>query len=286
MVLLMLVGTLAVFLGWLYIPVLWELVHLWWADANYSHGFLIPFIAGYLVWSRKDSLPSISVRPSAWGIVVVSMGLLLLLMGRAMEVLGGGQGVLFVKGFSFILTCAGAVFWLLGKDSLAILAFPLAYSVFMLPLPEIVYGAVMLPLQSYATRVTTATLQLLSIPTLREGNLLYLPSVTLGVTEACSGIRSLLTLLAGAVALGYFTLTLRWQRVMLVASVIPIAVLTNALRVTGTGLLAHFWGAAVAQSFFHSFSGLALLIVAAGLLCVEVLFLAALPGEAQQKEGV
>jgi exosortase len=286
MTLLIPIGALAVFLGWLYIPVLWDLLHLWWIDPNYSHGFLIPLIAGYLVWSRKDMLARVSVQPSAWGVVILSVSLLFLLIGKAMEILGNGQGALFVRGLSLILTCAGTVVWLLGKGSLTILAFPLAYSMFMLPIPEGVFNAVTLPLQSYATRVTTAALPLLSVPTLREGNLIYLPSVTLGVTEACSGIRSLLTLLAGAVALGYFTLTPWWQRVLLVSSVIPIAVLTNALRVIGTGLLAHFWGAVVAQGFFHSFSGLALLITASGLLCVEVLFLATLPEEAQQKEGV
>jgi exosortase len=286
MALLMLMGVLAVFLGSLYLPVLQALVHLWWVDPNYSHGFLIPLIAGYLIWSRKDTLSKVSVQPSAWGVLIVSLGLLLMPMGRALDLFGAVGGALFVKGLSLILTCAGTVLWLLGKDGLTILAFPLAYLVFMLPLPVGVFNALTLPLQDYATMVTTSALQLVGIPILREGNLIYLPSVTLGVTEACSGIRSLLTLLAGAVALSYFTLTLWWQRVLLVASVIPIAVLTNAFRVSGTGLLAHFWGAEVAQGFFHSFSGLALLIVASCILCAEILFLATLPGEmAPNAEG-
>jgi exosortase len=286
MTLLLSVGILMVCLGLLYIPVLQELIRLWWADPNYSHGFLIPLIAGYLVWSRKDTLTKVTLQPSAWGALVVSLSLVLLVVGRAMEILGGGQGVLFVKGFSLLLTCAGAVLWFLGTDHLTRLAFPLAYAVFMLPLPEGVFRAVTLPLQSYATSVTTAALQVVSIPTLREGNLIYLPSVTLGVTEACSGIRSLLTLLAGAVALGYFTLRPWWQRVLLVSSVVPIAILTNALRVTGTGLLAHFWGAEVAQGFFHGFSGAVLLIVASCLLCAEVLCLTALPEEVSQQGHV
>jgi exosortase len=281
--LLILVGVLALFLGLLYLPVLQELLHLWWVDPNYSHGFLIPLIAGYLVWSRKGTLAKVSMQPSVWGVLVVSAGLLLLLVGRAVELVASGQGALFVKGLSLILTCAGMVLWLLGKDGLAILAFPIAYLIFMIPLPGSVFTAVTVPLQSYATRVTTSTLQLVSIPALSEGNLIYLPSVTLGVTEACSGIRSLLTLLAGSVALGHFTLTLWWQRVLLIGSVLPIAVLTNAFRVTGTGFLAHFWGAELAQGFFHGFSGWALLIMASCLLCAEILLLAKLPGEVAQK---
>ena len=275
---------LAVLLVLLYIPVLRELVHLWWAVQNYSHGFLIPLIVGYLVWSRKDILTKIAVKPSGWGGLVLALGLFLLLVGRAVEFTGGDRGALFIQGLSLILVCVGMVFLLLGKDVLAVLVFPITYLVFMIPLPEGVFTLVTLPLQSYATRVTTSTLQLVSIPALREGHLIYLPSVTLGVTEACSGIRSLLTLLAGAVALSYFAFGLWWQRVLLIGSVVPIAILTNALRVTGTGLLAHLLGKEVAQGFFHGFSGWALLVMASLLLYAEILFLATMQGEAAEKE--
>jgi exosortase len=187
---------------------------------------------------------------------------------------------------SLILVCVGVVFLLLGKDVLAVLIFPIAYLVFMIPLPGGVFAMVTLPLQSYAASVTTSTLQLVNIPALREGTLIYLPSVTLGVTEACSGIRSLFTLLAGTVALSYFACGRWWQHLLLVSSVVPIAILTNALRVTGTGLLAHFLGKEVAQGFFHGFSGLALLVMASFLLCAELLLLATIQGEMAEREAL
>jgi exosortase len=275
---------LAVSLVLLYMPVLEDLVHLWWADPNYSHGFLIPLIVGYLVWSQKDTLAKVVVKPTGWGGLVLALGLFLLVVGKAVERTGGDQGALFIQGLSLILVCVGAVFLLLGKDVLAVLVFPIAYLIFMIPLPGSVFTMVTLPLQSYAASVTTATLQLVNIPALREGNLIYLPSVTLGVTEACSGIRSLLTLLAGAVALSYFACERWWQGLLLVGSVVPIAILTNVLRVTGTGLLAHFLGKEVAQSFFHGFSGWALLVMASFLLCAELLLLLTMPGEAAERE--
>jgi exosortase len=143
---------------------------------------------------------------------------------------------------------------------------------------------VTLPLQRYATEVTSAALHFLAIPALREGNLIVLPTMTLGVTEACSGIRSLLTLLTGAVALSYVTLPQWWQRLVLVGSVVPITLVTNAVRVTGTGLLAHFVGRAAAEGFLHGFAGWVLLIVASVCLYAEVLCLIGFPGEQQQRD--
>jgi exosortase len=200
-------------------------------------------------------------------------------IGEAAALAGGDKGTLFLKGLSLILVLASLILLLLGPDFLKVAAFPLAYLVFMLPLPESLFTLVTLPLQDYTTRVTTSVLQSLSVPALREGNLIHLSSVTLGIVEACSGVRSLFTLLAGAVALSGLTLKQWWQRLLLVSSVVPIAILTNTLRVTGTGLLTQVGGAAVAQSFFHGFSGWGVLIVAALLLCTEILLLLKLPGE-------
>jgi exosortase len=118
-----------------------------------------------------------------------------------------------------------------------------------------------------------SALQLFNIPALREGNLIHLPSLTLGVTEACSGIRSLFTLLAGATVLSYLTVRYWWQHLILISSVIPIAIVTNAFRVTSTGLLAYFFGEGMAQGFFHGFSGWVILIMASVLLCMEIILL-------------
>jgi exosortase len=276
---------LLLLLGLFYLPVLRDLVYVWWSDPNYSHGFLVPFITGFLLWNRKTTLGIVTIRPSAWGSLILALGLVLCFVGEAATMAGGERAPLFIKGLSLILVLAGLILLLLGPDFLKLSVFPLTYLVFMLPLPETLLTVVTMPLQDYTTRVTTSSLQLLSVPALREGNLIHLSSVTLGIVEACSGIRSLMTLLAGAVALSDLTLKQWWQRLILISSVVPIAILTNAGRVTGTGLLTHFGGAAVAQSFFHGFSGWGVLIVAAMLLCAEILLLTQFPGEGERSRA-
>ncbi len=279
-------GVLFFLLLWLYLPVVKSLGQVWWHDPNYSHGFLIPLIVAYLVWGRWDAIRQTSARPSLWGGGPLLLGLALLLFGRIVAVAGwsGGRGGLFLQGVSLIVVMASLIVLLLGPRLLKRLAFPLLYLLFMIPLPGAIFVMVTLPLQHYATNVTTTVLQLLGIPAFQEGNLVHLPAVTLGIIEACSGIRSLFTLLAGAIALGYFTLRTWWQHLILLMSVVPVAVVTNALRVSGTGLLAHFVGKEVAQGFFHGFSGWALIVLASVLLCVEVLLLLRL-SESEETRG-
>lgn len=276
-------SVLLISLGLLYVPLCTDLVRLWWTNPNYSHGFLVPLITGYLVWSCKERLTQTHVQPSVWGAFVLAGALFSLLVGQSIEITGGERGALFLKGISLILACAGITLFLAGTTFLTQFTFPLIYLIFMIPLPDGLFTLVTLPLQSYATAVTTSALQLFNIPALREGNLIHLPSLTLGVTEACSGIRSLFTLLAGATVLSYLTVQYWWQHLILIGSVIPIAIATNAFRVTGTGLLAYFFGERVAQGFFHGFSGWVILIMAATLLCAEILLLVRLSSNTEQE---
>jgi exosortase len=267
----------------LYIPTFKELFLLWWNDPNYSHGFLIPIIAGYLIWNRTENLKQVNLKPSVWGLLMLLGGLLLLFAGKATEIAGGERGALFLKGLSLIIAFSGILLLLGGKDVLARFIFPLSYLVFMIPLPDALFSMVTIPLQSYATSVTTVALQWCSIPALQEGNLIHLPSLSLGVTEACSGIRSLLTLLAGATVLSHLAVHYWWQHLILIGSVIPITIVTNAFRVTGTGLLAYFFGEQAAQGFFHGFSGWTILIIASFLMCAEILLLVRLPTDFAQE---
>jgi exosortase len=270
----------------LYVPIVYELARVWWHDPNYSHGFLIPFIAGHLVWSKKDTLCNAVMYPSTSGVVVLVAGLVLLFAGGAAEIVGGEGGGLFIKGLSLIFTLAGLVLLFLGPIYLKLLFFPLAYLLFMMPLPEGIFALLTFPLQSYTTSITTVALQLLSIPVLREGHLLHLPNITLGIVEACSGIRSLLTMLAGAVALSLLIHKPWWQQLVLITSVVPIAIVTNAFRITSTGMLAHFVDTTVAQNFFHGFSGWGVLILAALLFCTEIFLLTKMLGEGEQKAPI
>lgn len=253
----------------LYQPAIVNLVRQWWSDDNYSHGFLIPLLSLYFVWERRERLGGLSVAPSLFGLVSLVAGVGLFLLGNV-------AAELFTMRASLLVILAGLILYLLGREHLRTLAFPILYLLFMIPLPAIVFNAIAFPLQLFAARTATASLQLLGIPVLREGNLITLANTTLEVAEACSGIRSLITLLALATTYAYFTQRGAWRRIVLVLSAIPIAIFTNAGRVAGTGILAHFFGDEVARSFFHTFSGWLVFAAAFLLLFAEGLLVTTL----------
>jgi exosortase D (VPLPA-CTERM-specific) len=263
---------------WLFFPVFRHLVYQWWDDENYSHGFLIPLMSGYFIWQRRGQLARFPLSPSPLGLIVLAVGVGLLLLGTT-------AAELFTTRVSFLVVLTGLALSFLGPQHLRMLAFPIAYLFFMIPPPAIVFNAIAFPLQLFAARTATAGLQLLDIPVLREGNLITLANTSLEVAEACSGIRSLVTLLALATTLAYFTHRGLWRSGILVVSALPIAIIANASRVAGTGILAHFYGPQVAQGFFHTFSGWFLFLVAAMLLGMTGTLLAKLPGRHTQGQA-
>lgn len=254
------VGALA--LAWLalYGNVLWRLAGDWRVDENYSHGFLIPFISFYAIWSRRAELLVTPLKPRPWlGGGLMLLAVLLLIVG----VLGAE---LYATRLSMVLSLAALTLYFGGMAWLRQLLFPIGLLLLALPVPNIVFNQIALPLQLIASDYATRVIRLFGIPALREGNIIELAQMKLQVVEACSGIRSLMSLTALAIVYAYFTETSWWRRVVLVAAVLPIAVLANATRVAGTGVLAHKWGVQAAEGFMHSFSGLAVFIVAVLLL--------------------
>lgn len=246
----------------LYSSVLIKLVSDWWQDPNYSHGFLIPLLSAYFVWERREKLYSLEPQSSRWGLFLLLTGLSILFLGQI-----GAE--LFLMRFSMVVVISGLVLYLLGWRYLKMLSFPIAFLMFMIPFPAIIFNAIAFPLQLIAARTSTFCLQLIDIPVLREGNLILLPQTTLEVTEACSGIRSLMSLAALAVVFAYLTQKNIWKRLVLILSAIPIAVIANAFRVWGTGFLAHLYGVKVALGFYHTFAGWLVFVVAFGLLLAE-----------------
>ena len=243
----------------LYADVMAGLVRAWSTNDDYSHGFVVLPVCAYFVWERRRRLTSLDVQPSAIGLVVVLMSLLVFAAGDL-----GAE--LFLARVSLIGVLAGAVVFLLGWPHLRALALPLGFALLMIPLPAIVFNAVAFPLQLMASSVAEHTLSALSIPVLREGNVILLATVTLEVAEACSGIRSLVSLLTLGIVYGYFTEDRISRRVVLAGATIPIAIAANAIRVAGTGVLAHVAGPAVADGFFHTFAGWIVFMVAVAML--------------------
>lgn len=253
-----------------YGPVLSSLVRQWASDENYSHGFIVIPFAGYFAWRERRRLAALPVRPSAAGLLLAVGSLALFAAGKL-----GAE--LFLTRVSLIGLLAGSILFLYGRAHLRTLAFSLGLLCFMVPLPAVVFNQIAFPLQLLASRVGETVLSTAGIPVLREGNVLLLPTATLEVAQACSGIRSLVSLLTLAVLLGKFTEPRRWVRVALAALAVPIAIAANAARVAGTGLAAEWIGPRAAEGFFHEFSGWAMFVVAFSLLILTQRALAGLP---------
>jgi exosortase len=241
--------------GYLYQHVIAKLVHDWYTDDNYSHGFLIVPIALYFVWERRARLKEAVRQPSSWGLAIVLVSMAMLLAG----ILGSE---LFLTRFSILGTLTGAILFLYGWNYLKIILFPIAFLLLMIPIPAIIFNQIAFPLQLLASRFGEIALVACSIPVLREGNVIQLANTSLEVAEACSGIRSLVSLLTLGIVYGYFTDSRTWVRILLAIGTIPIAIAANGVRVAGTGIAAHYYGAEAAQGFFHSFSGWIIFIAA------------------------
>jgi exosortase len=281
---------IAAALGFAYSTVLGKLASQWWTDENYSHGLLIPFIIVYVLWSERGRLADAPKRPAPlWGTASVALAFLVLWAGAA-----GAE--LYLQRTSLVLMLAGVVLYFWGWRVLRLVLVPLALLALAMPIPSIILNQIAFPLQLFASRCAVWAMRLFDIPVLRQGNvieLMPLGSATtkkLEVVEACSGIRSLMTLVTLAVVFAYFTHPKddnaagkhdstgkrgrfawlksygAWRSLILVVSAVPIAIITNAARVSGTGILAHYYGTRVADGFFHEFSGWVVYVVAFLLL--------------------
>jgi exosortase len=257
---------LASTLATLYWSILGGLVTQWWDDANYTHGFLVPVFSGFLIWRERARLMATIRQGSPWGLAVLVGGIGILMLGSI-----GSEN--FLMRSSLIVVLAGLVLFHLGTRLFRIVLFPLAFLLFMVPLPGVVFYAVTFPLQRLAAEQAAWTLDLLGVPVLLDGNVIHLSQITLGVTEACSGIRSLISLLASAVAWAYLTLPIGFVAVIFVLLAIPITIFANAARVVATGLIGQWFGVEYASGFFHEFAGLAVYSLA--VVCLGGVYLLA-----------
>lgn len=261
----LLLGFLVLF-GILYADVFRGLVLEWYGDDNYSHGFLIPVVAGWFVYTGWQDLRDVEVRPSDIGGLVV-------LAGAAQFVLAWLATEHFTMRLSMIVLLAGAVLLFFGREVFRQLRLPLGYLVLMIPLPYILYDAVAFPLKLFVARISVESLQLMGFAVFREGNVISFPNITLEVADACSGLRSIMSLIALAVTLAFIMLRSPARRVVLILLAVPFAVITNTLRVIVTGILARDFGRQAAEGFFHEFAGIAVFVMALGLLFASALIL-------------
>src|SRR5580704_8002517 len=226
-------------------PILQRLVDQWWNDGDMNNGFLVPLAAGYIAWQGRDQLLALKYKPAWWGIVFM-------VWGAAQGYLGMLSAELFLQRTSVLILLLGLLLVLGGTALVRALLFPLLLLPFMIPIPEIIYNRITFPLQLFASSVAETVLGLLNIPVLREGNILVLASQSLSVAEACSGIRSLLSLIFVSLVYAYLYDKRVWMRFVLPVATIPIAILANAGRVTITGILSEEVSTDLAHGTFHS----------------------------------
>ena len=235
-------------IAWLYLPILARLSAQWWSDPNFSHGFFVPLFSLFLLWQDRTNLAQIQRKPSIWGLPLILFSLCALVVGSL-----GAE--VFLSRASLILLAAGVTVFFLGWKMLRAVLFPLAFLILMVPIPAIILNQVTFPLQILASKLAAWALPLLGVPVLREGNVINLPAMPLEVAEACSGIRSLLSLTTLSIMYGYLLERRTLIRVLVAAASVPIAVAANGFRIVGTGLLVQYWNPDKAEGFFHTFSG-------------------------------
>lgn len=241
-----------------YFPILQQLVNQWSTDEDMGHGFFVPVLAGYVAWQKKDELLSANLKNNYFG-------LLIMMFAAALSIAGTLGAELFTQRVSFVISVIGAVLYMGGLAAMRILAFPLLLLFFMIPIPAIIYNRITFPLQLIASQVAETALSVMGIPVVRDGNVLELPSQRLSVVEACSGIRSLLSLSFLSLIYGYFFENRVWMRWVLFLATVPIAITANASRVTLTGLLSEV-NVEYSRGIYHSLSGWVVFVVAMVIL--------------------
>jgi exosortase len=239
----------------LYYGALCTLVKDWSEDPNFSHGFIVPLVSGFIIWKERANL-RMTVSKSA------NAGLLVIFLSMVLFVVGDVGAERFTRNLSLVLTIAGLFYLYLGGEAIRKFWFPIVYLLFMIPIPAILWNQAAFPMQLLASRISFNVVQALDVSVIREGNILLLPSITLEVVDACSGIRSLTSLLALSAAFAYFSGLRAPYKWWLFGSAVPIAVGANAFRLSATAVIAEIIGPEIAMGFLHELSGILVFLIA------------------------
>lgn len=256
----------AAFIG-LYFPIIIDLVKEWYVDNNYSHGFLIIPVSIWLIWKKREILRTIPLETGRWGLPIIIGSLGLFILGTA-----GAE--FFTTRVSMVGLLLGVALYLAGPRFVREIWFSFFFLLFMIPIPYIIYYSLTFPLQLLGSKIAAGVLGVIGIPHLRQGNIIHLPdNYSLEVAEACSGLRSLVSLLALGALLAYWTQTSKTKAAILFLSTIPIAIAANIFRISVTAIGAYGISRKIAEDFIHELSGtIVFLFSLACLLILSSLF--------------
>ncbi len=252
----------AVLLIVMYIPVLYELIINWYQDPNYSHGFLVPLISGYLIWRKRRELSQIEISRDNLGLGIIALAMILFILGNA-------ASEYFTARFSLVVAIFGLILHQFGRRMIRRTWFELVFLCFMIPIPYVIYFSATFPMQLLASKVSVAMLDLIGMPALRQGNIIHLPEQSLEVAEACSGLRSIISLLAMGAIYAYLTQKHFWSKVVLFLVTIPIAILGNIVRVFITSIIVYTLNINVTDEPMHTIMGASVFVVAFILLVIS-----------------
>jgi exosortase D (VPLPA-CTERM-specific) len=254
----------------IYYSTLTKLITKDWEREAYSYCWLILPVVFFLIWIKRDELTSLPSEPSWAGLIPVSVGIVFFWLGEL-----GGE--FFTQYISLWLMLVGICLLHLGWQKLKIIGFALFFMLTMFPVPQFINTKIMLQLRLISSQLGVAFIQLFGLPAYREGNIIDLGFTQLQVVDACSGLHSLISLVVLCLLLVYFFKDHIWKRGVLLVSSIPLAIFTNSMRIAMTGILYKYFGAGVAEGFFHGFSGWLIFVICIPVLLIEMKILEKLP---------
>lgn len=242
-------GIIAGLVIFLYYPELQSTVQSWSSGYQYSHGYLIPFISGYLIWRKREDLRTSIVQPDMKGLIVLLTGISLLVIGYA-------AFEAFIRRYSLIITIIGLIYFLLGKQISKILLFPVGYLILMIPIPYILFKSLAANLRTINVKAAYFITEAFGIPIIQDGATLCLPNATLQVIDWCTGIQSLIAMTAISLLYVYLTRMTFTGKIILVFLSIPLAIAGNIFRILVNIFLAYFFGDQVLKGIIHNFQGM------------------------------
>ena len=255
------IGTQHLLIGLLFLafllafyPVWRQLVLTWYESEEYSHGFLIIPVSLYIIWTKRDRLMFGQGATTALGFFLVVLSLLIYIFSQL-------SGILTLQSVSMMLFIFSGVYYLFGAKTFKQLLFPLLFLLFMIPIPSQIYSAMTIPLQLFVSKASVGFVKLLEVPVFLEGNIIHLPGQTLEVVQACSGLRSMTSLVTLSAVFAYFTLKTNVLRGILFVAGVPVAVLVNVIRVVMMICAFHFLNYDLTEGTLHTVFGVLIFII-------------------------